>query len=94
VSGLTGGWLAWIVLTVSIMAILTLIISLALRKFLNGAKLVAVTVVLMTCVTLLMLASGRAESDFTYGVVVPYLICSAAIASAWLLSLKVRANHG
>jgi hypothetical protein len=87
VSGL-GGLLGWILIMVTIMAMLSFVVSLLVRKFLRGLPLVLVTVSLATGLMLTGVAAGMAKSDFTFGVVLPFLMCAAAIASVWLLWMK------
>ena len=93
-SGFSGGLLSWIIITVAIMAVLCFFISLLVRRFLRGPTLVLLTVPLATVLMLTGMAAGMAKSDFTFGVVLPYLICAAAIVLVWLVGLKARTNKG
>lgn len=93
-SGISGGWLTWILINGLPMAALSFLISLVARHFLTGAKLVLVSVSLALLLVLGGLAAGMAKSDFRLAVVLPYALLALAIAAAWLLGMKVRARKG
>lgn len=93
-SGVAGGWLIWTCTTGLIMVALCLLISLATRHFLAGAKLVVVTMSLTLLLVLLGAGSGMAQSDFRIGLVLPYALLAIAIAAAWFLGMKARAHVG
>ncbi|GGB64350.1 hypothetical protein [Blastomonas aquatica] len=93
-SGVAGGWLAWIFVNGLIMATLCFLISLATRHFLTGATLVLVTMLVTLLLVLVGLGVGMAQSDFRIGVVLPYALLAAAIAGAWLFCMKAQEHSG
>ena len=93
-TGIGGGLMIWLAVKGLMMWALGFLISLGVRRFLNGMPLVVVSMSFALLVVLLGAASGMAKSDFTTGFALPYFFCAMAIALVWFMAMKLRAAHG
>lgn len=89
-SGISGGWLTWILANGFAMTALCILLSIATRRIFSGLTLIRVTTSLALLLFLVGMAAGMARSDFRLEFLVPHTVLAIALAAVWLLGMKGR----
>jgi hypothetical protein len=91
VSGFGGGGLLFAILYFTVpLAVVSLLVALVARRFLNGLSLIVITVVVAEAITLTVFVSGMAKSDFSLALIWPFFVAGLIIAGAWTIAVKTR----
>ena len=89
-SGIGGGMgVALIFYTLFLTGVCT-VVWLFTRLLFRGILLVLITVSLAVAITILLFASGMAESDWNWAFTIPFIVLGSIIALVWSLILRKR----
>ena len=89
-SGIGGGLSVALIFYILFLTCVCAVVWLFTRLLFRGVRLVLITVSLAVAITIILFASGMAESDWNWAFTIPFIVLGSLIALVWSLVLRKR----